>query len=146
MRYINVKKITSIVLTVFVIYMVISQKNTLLDLIHSKSILAAIISIIFVALLVFLPVVPFVVIAGMFGSIFGIWIGIIISFIGIGTLTMFFLARYGFQDWAQTYLNKFLKIKEYENIYENNAFISILIVRVIPVIPSPVINIFNGLK
>jgi uncharacterized membrane protein YdjX (TVP38/TMEM64 family) len=79
----NVKKITTIVLTLIIIYVGFTQKNTLLDLIHSKSILAAI-TIIFVTILVFFPVVPYVVLAGMMGSVFGIWLGTGISLIGIG--------------------------------------------------------------
>jgi uncharacterized membrane protein YdjX (TVP38/TMEM64 family) len=144
----NVKKITTIVLTLIVIYVGFTQKNTLLDLIHSKSILAAIISISFVAILVFFPVVPYIVLAGMIGSVFGIWLGTVISLIGIGLgmMIMFMLSRYGFQDWTQSYLKKFPKIQEYESLFEQNAFIGILLARVIPVIPSPIINIISGVS
>jgi uncharacterized membrane protein YdjX (TVP38/TMEM64 family) len=144
----NVKKITTIVLTLIVIYVGLTQKNTLLDLIHSKSILAAMIAVLFVAILVFFPVVPYVVLAGMIGSVFGIWLGTGISIIGIGLgmIIMFMLSRYGFQEWTQSYLKKYPKIQEYESMFEQNAFIGILLARVIPVIPSPIINIISGLS
>jgi uncharacterized membrane protein YdjX (TVP38/TMEM64 family) len=144
----NVKKITTIVLTLIVIYVGLTQKNTLLDLIHSKSILAAMIAILFVALLVFFPVVPYIVIAGMIGSVFGIWLGTGISLIGIGLgmMIMFMLSRYGFQDWTQSYLKKYPKIKEYESLFEQNAFIGILLARIMPIIPSPIINIISGVS
>lgn len=144
----NVKKITTIVLTLIVIYVGFTQKNTLLDLIHSKSILAAMIAILFVAILVFFPVVPYIVLAGMIGSVFGIWLGIVISLIGIGLgiMIMFILSRYCFQEWTQSYLKKYPKIQEFESLFEQNAFIGILLARVIPVIPSPIINIISGLS
>jgi uncharacterized membrane protein YdjX (TVP38/TMEM64 family) len=41
-----------------------------------------------VVLLSFFPVVPHVVLAGMIGSVLGIWIGAVISLIGIGLETM----------------------------------------------------------
>jgi uncharacterized membrane protein YdjX (TVP38/TMEM64 family) len=142
------KKIFPILLSLVLIYIAISNKNHLLDLVQAESHLAIPISIIFVALLVFFPVVPYVVLAGMIGSVFGIWLGTGISVIGIGlgTIIMFFLSRYGFQEWTQSTLMKYPKIQEYEVLFEQNAFISILLARVVPVIPSPVINILSGLS
>jgi uncharacterized membrane protein YdjX (TVP38/TMEM64 family) len=142
------KKILPILLSVFIVYIAVTKKHILLDLVRSESHLAILISILFVALLVFFPVVPYVVLAGMIGSVFGIWIGTSLSLIGIGlgTMVMFFLARYGYQDLTQSYLKKYPKIQEYESWFEQNAFMGILLARLIPVIPSPIINILSGLS
>ena len=72
----------------------------------------------------------------------------LVSLIGItiGTLIMFWMARYGFQDWAQKSLQKYPRAKEYESYFEKNAFIGILIMRLVPVIPSPVVNILCGIS
>jgi uncharacterized membrane protein YdjX (TVP38/TMEM64 family) len=142
------KKFLPTLLSVFIVYIAITKKHILLDLVRSESHLAILISILFVALLVFFPVVPYVVLAGMIGSIFGIWIGTSLSLVGIGlgTMVMFFLARYGFQDLTQSYLKKYPKIQEYESWFEQNAFMGILLARLIPVIPSPIINVLSGLS
>jgi uncharacterized membrane protein YdjX (TVP38/TMEM64 family) len=142
------KRVLPIIFSALIIFLAISRKDNLLNLVQSESQVAIPVSIIFVALLVFFPVVPYVVLAGMIGSVFGIWLGTGISVIGIGigTIIMFFLARYGFQEWTQSTLMKYPKIQEYEILFEQNAFISILLARVVPVIPSPVINILSGLS
>jgi uncharacterized membrane protein YdjX (TVP38/TMEM64 family) len=142
------KKILPILLSVFIVSIAISKKHILLDLVRTESHLAILVSILFVALLVFFPVVPYVVLAGLIGSVFGIWIGITLSLIGIGlgTMAMFFLARYGFQDLTQSYLKKFPRIQEYESWFEQNAFMGIMLARFIPIIPSPIINILSGLS
>jgi uncharacterized membrane protein YdjX (TVP38/TMEM64 family) len=84
----------------------------------------------------------------MIGSVFGIWLGTGLSLIGIGlgTMVMFFLARYGFQDLTQSYFKKYPKIQEYESWFEQNAFIGFLLARVKPIKPSPIINILSGLS
>jgi uncharacterized membrane protein YdjX (TVP38/TMEM64 family) len=142
------KIIFPITLSIIIIFLGISQKDLLLDTVKSDSQWAILISILFVAILVFIPVVPYVVLAGMIGSVFGIWLGTGISLLGIvlGIMIMFMLSRYGFQEWTQSYLKKYPKIQEYESLFEQNAFIGILLARVIPVIPSPIINIITGLS
>jgi uncharacterized membrane protein YdjX (TVP38/TMEM64 family) len=142
------RKIPPIVLSLLIIYIAISQKTFLLEKVQSESLKAIPISILFVTLLVFCPVVPYIVLAGMIGSVFGIWLGTGISLIGIGLgiMIMLILSRYGFQEWTRSYLKKYPKIQEYESLFEQNAFIGILLARVIPVIPSPIINIISGLS
>jgi uncharacterized membrane protein YdjX (TVP38/TMEM64 family) len=142
------KKIVPILLTILIIYIGLSEKQFLLNLVDSDSELAIPISIFLVSLLVFFPVIPYVVLAGMIGSVFGIWLGSGISIVGIGLgmMLMFLFSRYGFQEWAQSYLKKYPKIQEYETMFEQHAFFSIVLSRMVPVIPSPVINILSGLS
>ncbi|PLR99289.1 TVP38/TMEM64 family protein [Bacillus sp. T33-2] len=124
------------------------EKDTLLAVIEANGPTAIPVSIMLVGLLVFFPVIPYPLLAGLIGSIFGVWQGLGISLVGIaiGTLIMFSMARYGFQNWAQKTLEKYPKAKEYENLFNQNAFLGILIVRIIPVIPSPVVNILCGVS
>jgi uncharacterized membrane protein YdjX (TVP38/TMEM64 family) len=142
------KKVVSILISSILVFIAIAKKSYLLEFVQSESLLAIPISISFVALLVFIPVVPYVVLAGIIGSVFGILLGTVISLmgVGLGTITMFKLARYGFQGWTQSYLKRYPKIKEYETMFEQNVFIGILLARVIPIIPSPIINIIAGLS
>ncbi|WP_409270383.1 TVP38/TMEM64 family protein [Neobacillus sp. SCS-31] len=141
-------KVFSVMIAGFIIASAILYKEPIIEKIKEGEALAIPLSIIFVAILVFFPVMPFSLFAGMLGSFFGIWLGVTISLIGIGlgTMLMFLLTRYGFQEWTQSYIKKYPRIHEYEGYFEKNAFISILLVRLIPFIPSPIVNILGGLS
>lgn len=131
-----------------IIFVAYSQKSLLLEWIEAGGSLSLLFSILFVAALVFFPVVPFIVAAGLIGSVFGVFEGTAVSLLGslLGTLVMFATARFGFQDWIQATLQKYPKAKEYEVYFEQNAFHSILLVRVVPVVPPPVVNILSGVS
>ncbi|PLT35580.1 TVP38/TMEM64 family protein [Bacillus sp. V5-8f] len=142
------KQLLTLITAIIIIVIGFTQKEPLLQLIESGGFIAYPVSILLVALLVFFPVLPYPVLAGMIGAVFGLAKGIGLSLAGIfiGTLMMFFLARYGYQSWVQKKLDKYPKVKEYECLFESNAFFSILIARLIPVIPSPLVNILSGLS
>jgi uncharacterized membrane protein YdjX (TVP38/TMEM64 family) len=101
-----------------------------------------------VAIIVFFPVVPYVVAAGVIGAVFGMVEGSFIALGGqmVGTMLMFFLARYGFRDWAQQVIAKYPQAKEYEELFEQNAFLAVFLTRVVPVIPAPVVNVLSGVS
>jgi uncharacterized membrane protein YdjX (TVP38/TMEM64 family) len=144
----SMRKWFTVLIAILLILIVFTQKELLLDWIQNGSLISVFISIIFVSILVFFPVVPYPVLAGSIGSVFGVWVGMTISLIGImfGTMIMFYLSRYGFQQPAQKYLEKYPKVKEYEAYFAKNAFLGILFVRLVPVVPSPVVNILSGLS
>ncbi|SFB13465.1 MULTISPECIES: TVP38/TMEM64 family protein [unclassified Bacillus (in: firmicutes)] len=124
------------------------EKEVFLSTIELGGPLAIMSGILFVGLLVFFPIIPFSVFAGTLGATFGVSIGVAISLSGIilGTTFMFSMARYGFYDWAQKTMNKYPNLKEYEGIFQKNAFLGILVARLVPVIPSPIINILCGVS
>lgn len=142
------KKFITILIGILLIVVAFSQKSLMMEAIESGKGTAIVVSILFVALLVFFPVVPFAVVAGLIGSVFGIVVGTGVSLLGIiiGTMIMFWMARYGFQDWMQKILLKYPKAKEYESYFEQNAFLGILVMRLVPVIPSPLVNIICGMS
>ncbi|RFU65362.1 TVP38/TMEM64 family protein [Peribacillus glennii] len=142
------KQLFTLITAAIIIGIVFTQKDPLLQMIESGGVIAYPVSILLVAFLVFFPVLPYPVLAGMIGAVFGLAKGTGLSLAGIfiGTLLMFFMARYGFQSWIQRKLIKYPKVQEYETLFETNAFFSILVARLIPVIPSPLINILSGLS
>ncbi|MGV3464446.1 MAG: TVP38/TMEM64 family protein, partial [Heyndrickxia sp.] len=148
MKRYAMKQLLTILFSVIIIIIAYTQKSVMLHLIQSGESMAIFISILFVALLVFFPVMPYPLVAGLIGSVFGVWQGIIISIIGvlIGTFSMFLLARYGFQDWVQKVIRKYPKSQEYEAYFEKNAFLGILFLRLVPVIPSPLLNVLSGVS
>jgi uncharacterized membrane protein YdjX (TVP38/TMEM64 family) len=142
------KRILSISLLFIVIAIGFLQKDELLTLIKSGGIFSTFISILFVAICVFFPVIPFPVLAGVIGGVFGTTQGVIVSMTGAmaGTMGFYFLSRYGFRDYAQSKLMKYPKVQEYEDLLNRNSFAAILTCRLIPIIPAPFINIICGLS
>lgn len=141
-------KVLSVLIAGCIIALTFIFKEPIIEKIKEGEAIAIPLSMVFVAILVFFPVMPFSLFAGMLGSFFGIWVGVTTSLIGIGfgTMLMFVLTRYGFQEWTQSYIKKHPRIHEYEGHFEKNAFISILLVRLIPFIPSPIVNVLCGLS
>jgi len=143
-----VKRILSLAILVIIIAIGYFQKDALLQIINEKGPLSILISMLFVAICVFFPILPFPVLAGTIGAVFGTTQGLFISLIGAmaGTTGFFFLCRYGFRDFAQQKLMKYQKVQEYEEFLNRNSFIAILTSRLIPVIPAHVVNILCGLS
>lgn len=143
-----VKRIVSIAILVVIIAAGYFQKDELMVLIKSGGELSIFISMLLVAICVFFPVIPFPVLAGVIGGVFGTTQGVFISLTGamVGTMGFFFLSRYGFRDYAQEKLLKYPKVQEYEAFLNRNSFVAILTCRLIPIIPAPVVNILCGLS
>jgi uncharacterized membrane protein YdjX (TVP38/TMEM64 family) len=143
-----VKRVLSISLLLIVIAIGFFQKDELLTLIKGGGIVSIFISMLFVAICVFFPVIPFPVLAGVIGGVFGTTQGVIVSLTGAmaGTMGFFFLSRYGFRDYAQSKLMNYPKVQDYENFLNRNSFVAILTCRLVPIIPAPVVNIICGLS
>ncbi|MBI0577030.1 TVP38/TMEM64 family protein [Neobacillus cucumis] len=142
------KRIISISVLILIIVIGYLQKDELVHLIKQGGALSIFISMILVAICVFFPLIPFPVLAGMIGAIFGTAQGMFISLIGAmaGTMVFFFITRYGFRDYAQEKLLRFPKVQEYEEFLNRNSFLAILVCRLVPIIPAPVVNIICGLS
>ncbi|BCJ86868.1 TVP38/TMEM64 family protein [Effusibacillus dendaii] len=142
------RKWITVLLCIAIIAVGYWQKDLLMSMIRAGGAIAVLVAILLVAITVFFPVVPFIVIASVVGDVFGAWAGTFITLTGamLGSLVMFTMARYGFRQWAQNSLAKYPKIKEYEQYFENNAFASILFVRLVPVIPTQAVNILSGVS
>jgi uncharacterized membrane protein YdjX (TVP38/TMEM64 family) len=142
------KRILTIIIFIIIIVIGFVEKDSLLNLIQKGGSLSIVISMLFVAICVFFPIIPFPVLAGTIGAVFGTTQGLFISLTGsmIGTMGFFFLSRYGFRDFAQDKLRKYPKVQEYEQVLKRNSFIAILTCRLIPVIPAPVVNMVCGLS
>lgn len=142
------KRIISLSILIVIITIGFLQKGELLELVKHGGTLSIFISMLLVAICVFFPVIPFPVLAGVIGAVFGTAQGLIISLTGsmAGTMGFFFLSRYGFRDFAREKLLKFKKVQEYEEFLNRNSFVAILTCRLIPVIPAPVVNIICGLS
>ena len=142
------KKISSISIVLLIIMGGFIWKEELLLLVKQGGSLSVFISMLLVVICVFFPVIPYPILAGGIGAVFGAPMGTVISLSGamVGTLVLFYLSRYGFRDVAQKKLEKYQKVKEYEEFLLRNSFLAILTSRLIPIIPAPVITIICGLS
>ena len=142
------KRFVSLTILLLIIAIGFFQKDELLHLINTGGPVSLLISMLLVAICVFFPVIPFPVLAGIIGGVFGTLQGVFVSLTGamIGTMVLFFLSRYGFRDYAQSKLSNHQKVQEYEEFLNRNSFVAILTCRLIPIIPAPVVNIICGLS
>lgn len=142
------KRILTISVFIVVIVLGFVEKNNLLYLIQQGGSISIILSMMFVAICVFFPIIPFPVLGGTIGAVFGTSEGLLISLTGsmIGTMAFFFLSRYGFRDLAQNKLKQYPKVQEYEQILNRNSFLAILSFRLIPIIPAILMNTICGLS
>ncbi len=87
--------------------------------------------------------VPFLLLTAFNIWLFGFIYGYFWSLIGniLGSLLVFYLARYSIHSWGQNYKDVQLKKK-----VEENGFSTILIARMLPIIPSSIINIAGGIS
>ncbi|SET18862.1 Uncharacterized membrane protein YdjX, TVP38/TMEM64 family, SNARE-associated domain [Oceanobacillus limi] len=95
-----------------------------------------------------IPIVPFTIFAGIMGAKYGVWIGALINWTGsVGASIIFFiLSRYFFVESFQRYIERYDKVQKVDQIVSQNAFIAILFTRMIPIIPTPIVNIYSGLS
>jgi uncharacterized membrane protein YdjX (TVP38/TMEM64 family) len=143
-----IKRIVSVAVIACILVLGITQKEQMLQIVNEGGSYAILISMLLVAICVFVPIVPFPVLAGLIGGIFGTPQGAIITLGGAmaGTMLFFYIARYGFKEWAQTKIEQYPQVKEYEEKMNKNAFLAILFVRLLPIVPSPIVNIVCGLS
>lgn len=143
-----IRKLFTIIIMASIIAVGFVCKDSWLDVIRDGGVYSVLFSMLLVAACVFFPIVPFALIAGLNGALFGIANGVLITLTGsmLGTMLLFFLSRYGFRDMARRHLTKYPKMSEYEAYFNQNAFTAVLLGRLIPVIPAVVMNIVCGLS
>lgn len=104
--------------------------------------------IILATLLALVPVIPFGVIAGIAGVKYGVWIGGLINVVSstAASVVMFFVVRYVFAEFGRSYLTKQKALRQFTLMVEKNAFFSVLLGRLIPILPSPAVNVYAAIS
>lgn len=98
-------------------------------------------------LMALFPVIPYPIIGGVIGAAYGPALGGTITWVGsaAASILMFLFVRYAYQDWGQKILHRYKGLGKFTLLFEKNAFLLILFTRLIPVIPSIIINIYSAL-
>ncbi|MBT2765510.1 TVP38/TMEM64 family protein [Paenibacillus sp. ISL-20] len=94
------------------------------------------------------PVIPYPVVGGVIGAALGPVIGGIVTWVGstAASILMFMFIRYGYQEWGDRVLYRYNRLGKMTTMFERNAFLTILFTRLIPFIPSIVINVYAALS
>jgi uncharacterized membrane protein YdjX (TVP38/TMEM64 family) len=143
-----IRKFGSVSIFLSIVLVGFLQKDQLFELVKQGGPLSVFVSMLLVAICVFFPIIPFPILAGGIGAVFGASVGTVVSLTGAmaGTMGFFYLSRYGFRDLAQKKLQNYQKAQQYEKFLMRNSFLAILTSRLIPIIPAPVITIICGLS
>ena len=101
-----------------------------------------------VFLQVWFPVIPFVLVAGANVLVFGFGKGFAINYgmACLAALAAFVFARYVAYDRVEDRLSKYASFRVFSRRLERNAFFYTLLARLVPAIPSFVVNFGAGLS
>ncbi|SCW65563.1 Uncharacterized membrane protein YdjX, TVP38/TMEM64 family, SNARE-associated domain [Paenibacillus tianmuensis] len=94
------------------------------------------------------PVIPYPVVGGFIGAAFGPVLGTAITWTGstAASILMFLFVRYGYQEWGERMLYRYERLSKLTVLFERNAFLTILFARLVPFIPSIIINAYSALS
>ncbi|WP_307334634.1 TVP38/TMEM64 family protein [Caldalkalibacillus uzonensis] len=94
------------------------------------------------------PVIPFTLFAGVMGAKYGVILGTLINWFGAvsSAAIFFFLARSALSSYFDKTIQRFKKLDKLTDMIEKNAFVAVLFVRLVPIVPTPVVNIYSGIS
>lgn len=94
------------------------------------------------------PIIPYPVVGGAIGAALGPALGATVTWIGssAASILMFLFVRYVFQHWGERALHRYPRIHRLTVLFEQNAFLAILFARLLPFVPSIIINVYAALS
>lgn len=130
-----------VAMIIFLIY-----NNEIIDWLQHGQAPLSLIVLIAVMFIVF-PVIPYKIVIGALGYMYGSLLGALISWVAasIGSVIIYLLVRLFFQKQARAYLSKFDRLEKLQRTFEQNPFITLLIARMIPIMPQSLVNVYSGL-
>jgi len=99
-------------------------------------------------LLALFPVIPYPLVGGVIGAAYGPAVGGLVTWIGstAASLIMFALIRYGFREWGVHLLHGSPVVDKLTTQFERHAFLAILFARMLPFVPSIIVNAYAALS
>lgn len=117
------------------------------DYLRSFGILAPLVAFILFFIQAALPVFPYIILAGAAGMIFGFWEGFFLSWAGAlaGACFAFYLFRLTGWEWLHVIIRRRFN-HDLTEITPLMGFWGIVITRIIPVVPTPLINFVSAVS
>jgi uncharacterized membrane protein YdjX (TVP38/TMEM64 family) len=100
------------------------------------------VTIVLFVIMTFTIVFPFMILSGAAGIVYGLFWGVIISWIGevTGALVAFVFSRYFFRHAVEGWIAKSPYLKQVDDYSAANGFKALLIARLLPLAPSGIIT------
>lgn len=91
-----------------------------------------------------IPIIPFSVVIGTMGYLYGPLLGALISLIGawIAALMLYGLFRYALRERGRALLRRYRLMERWTVMVEKHPFRSILLARLMPIVPQVAVNIY----
>ena len=91
----------------------------------------------------FVPVLPIPMIAAAVGAVLPLGCAVVVTWSAatVGAWLKFFGVRFLFQKHALTMVQRYQRVAQVARLFERNAFLAILVLRLIPIFPSSIINV-----
>jgi uncharacterized membrane protein YdjX (TVP38/TMEM64 family) len=146
MRVNMLRKFLIAIFYIFIALFIYIFREPLLNWVNSSPSIALV--LLFATMMSLFPVIPYPVIGGILGAVYGAVWGSFFTWFGstAASILLFLFVRFGYQDWGQRLLNKYNRIQALSEQFDRNAFLVILFARMIPFIPSIIINIYAALN
>lgn len=123
-------------------------QNELLYLFQQTKDQSTFLTVFIATLFALFPIIPFPIIGGVIGAMYGTFLGGFVTWIAStsASIIMFLFIRFVFQLWGLKIIRRYKKLEMVTGMFERNAFITILVSRLIPFIPSIVINAYSAVS
>lgn len=114
----------------------------LADYLRSFGLWSIVITLILFIIMTFTVVFPFMILSGAAGIMYGLFWGVIISWIGevVGAVAMFLFARYFFRSSIEGWIQKSNYLQQVDEYSATKGFRTLLIARLLPLAPSGIIT------
>ncbi|GAE30893.1 TVP38/TMEM64 family protein [Halalkalibacter hemicellulosilyticus] len=142
------KKLIILIGYIIIGFLIYQYGDSLLQWIRAGGTDYAFLTIILATLFSLFPIIPYPIIGGVLGAAYGPFIGSIITWIGssLASIVMFSFVRYGYRGWGKKWLYHNDYVAKLTGLFERNAFMTIFLTRLIPIIPSIIVNIYSALS
>lgn len=128
----------------------LSELTSVDGMIHyakSFGILMPVFIFVITAIQAIIPGVPFAVLCSASGILFGLLKGMVMIWAAtlFGAAVLFYISRKLGYGWAEKFMEKY-KVRGLQKLEGEKGFITILVLRLLPYFPAPVINISAGIS
>ncbi|MBB5174468.1 TVP38/TMEM64 family protein [Texcoconibacillus texcoconensis] len=142
------KKIFVAFLYVAIALLIYLFHEPLLDWVHNNDGEYVVLTTIIATTMSLFPVIPYPIVGGVIGAVYGSALGGLVTWLGstFASLIMFIFVRYWFQDIGVQLLHRYQTLGKITLLFERNAFMTIFVTRLIPIIPSIIINVYSAMS